>query len=53
VYSISFKIILNLVHPIKGFIYESVRLSQREPNTLEALLLPQLHPRACCSGCSG
>jgi transposase len=51
VYCISLKTILNVVHPIKGFVYESVRFSRRNPNALEALVLPRLHSRPRSSGC--
>ncbi len=50
-YSISLKSILNEVQPIKGFVYESIRYSTIQPETIEVAVVPRQGSPARCSGC--
>lgn len=50
-YSITVKSILHKVQPIKGFIYESVRYSPTQPDTIEAAVVPRRGSSGRCSGC--
>lgn len=50
-YSLTIKSILNIVQPIKGFTYETVRFSKVAPDTIEAAVVPREGSRARCSGC--
>ena len=49
--SITLKTILNEVHPINGFVYDSVRRSTVRRNTIEVAVLPRQGSQARCSGC--
>lgn len=42
------KTLLNRVHPVKGFVYEKVRLQENE---IEVTVRPRRRSRAVCSGC--
>jgi transposase len=48
---LTLKTILNRVQPLKGFVYEDIRFSQVEPDTIEVLVVPRVGSQACCSGC--
>jgi len=50
-YSLTLKSILNIVQPIKGFVYESVRYSQARAKTIETVVLARCGSQARCSGC--
>jgi transposase len=50
-YSITLKSILNKVQPVKGFVYQSVKYSAVQPDTIEAMVVPRQGSRAQCSGC--
>lgn len=46
------KTILNLVHPIKSFVYGNVRwVEEAERRTIEVEVLPRRNGRPICSGC--
>lgn len=50
-YCTSLKAILNRAQPIKGFVYESVRLSKVLSDTIEVVVFPRSGSKARCSGC--
>jgi transposase len=51
-YCTSLKTILRRAQPIKGFVYESVRLSKVLRDTIEVVVFPRCRSRARCSGCA-
>jgi transposase len=50
-YSITLKSILNDVQPVKGFVYETVKYSEIQPDTIEVAVVPREGSKARCSGC--
>ena len=50
-YSLTLKALLNRVQPIKGFVYESVRFSTIQPDTIEVAVVSREGSRPRCSGC--
>lgn len=49
---ITFQTLLNLVHPLKRFVYESVVLkSDKSSKRIIAHVRPRSNSKACCSGC--
>lgn len=51
-YCTSLKTILRRAQPIKGFVYESVRLSKVLRDTIEVVVFPRCRSKARCSGCA-
>jgi transposase len=45
------KTILNHIHPIKGFVYGTVRIGVSIPLILEVPIIPRRNSRGCCSIC--
>ncbi len=45
------KTLLNRVHKVKGFVYETVRFSESSDSTIEVEVRPRLGSRPYCSGC--
>jgi transposase len=49
--SITLKTILNEIHPINGFVYDRLRRSTVQQDTIEVMVLPRKNSPARCSGC--
>ena len=50
-YSLTLKSVLHKVQPIKGFVYEAVRYSREQPDTIEITVVPRIGSHGHCSGC--
>ncbi len=50
---VSLKSILNRVQPIKGFVYESVRFSPTQEDTIEVTVVPRTGAKPRCHQCGG
>lgn len=45
------KTLLNMVHPLKDFVYEDIRLIRERRTRIEVRIRPKVHRRLVCSGC--